>query len=126
MATKSPLNAVKEKFGDKAKLVEAVKAFTTDELWLARTRADRRQDKGLEQVSNTKLLKLHKTFSEVKDKFGTRAKLVDSILELEKRTKDDGFKARLDGFPVPRLYDHYKSANRRAKRASAKAEAVKK
>ena len=37
MAGKSPLNIVKARFGDKSKLVEAVKAFTTDELWLART-----------------------------------------------------------------------------------------
>lgn len=121
MAAKTPLTIVKERFGDKAKLVEAVKAFTTDELWLARTRADRRQDKGLENVSNTKLLKLHKTFTEVKEKFGTRAKLIDSILELEKRTKDDGYKSRLEAHPVPRLYDHYKSASKRQKRAQAKA-----
>ena len=112
---KTPLTVVKAKFGDKAKLVEAVKAFTTDELWVGRLATDRGGDKGLERVSNAKLLKLHATFSEVKQKFGTRDKLIGAILDLEKRTKDDGFKKRIAAYPVPRLYDMYKAAARRAK-----------
>ncbi len=120
MSKKSPLGTVKEKFGEKAKLVEAVKAFTTDELWVARTSADRGGEKGLHLVSNAKLLRLHATFSAVKEKFGTRDKLIAAIVELEKRTKDDGFKARLAGYPVPRLFDLYKAADKRAK-AAAKA-----
>ena len=60
--TKSPLQHAKEKFGDKAKLVEAVKAFTNDDLWLGRTN----DAKGLGRVSNAKLLRLHATFSAVK------------------------------------------------------------
>ena len=116
MAT--PLAVVKEKFGDKEKLVAEVEKFTKDDdLWVSRTNAN----KGLKHVSNAKLVKLHRTFSEVKEKFGTRAKLIDAILEVEKRTKDDGYKSRLGHFPVPRLYDLYKSA---AKRAGASAKAA--
>ena len=114
---KSPITIVKDKFGDKAKLVEAVKAFTTDDLWLARTNTE----KGLEHVSNSKLLRLHATFTTVKAKFGTRAKLIEAILEAEKRVKDDGYKARLGGFPVPRLYDQFLSATKRNKKAPAPA-----
>jgi hypothetical protein len=115
----TPLAIVKEKFGDKAKLVAEVEKFTKDDdLWVSRTNAN----KGLNHVSNAKLVKLHRTFSEVKEKFGSRAKLIDAILEVEKRTKDDGYKTRLGNFPVPRLYDLYKSAAKRAgvgaKRAS--------
>lgn len=107
----SPLTAVKEKFGEKSKLVAEIEKFTKDDdLWLSRTNAN----KGLKHVSNAKLMKLHRTFSEVKEKFGTRAKLIDAILEVEKRTKDDGYKSRLSAFPVPRLYDLYKSAAKRA------------
>jgi hypothetical protein len=107
----TPLAVVKEKFGDKSKLVAEVEKFTKDDdLWVSRTNAD----KGLNHVSNAKLVKLHRTFSEVKEKFGTRAKLIDAILEVEKRTKDEGYKTRLGKFPVPRLYDLYKSAARRA------------
>jgi hypothetical protein len=122
MARKSPLAVVKEKFGDKDKLVEAVKAFMTDELWVKRTGEDRGKDRGIEYVSNAKLLRLHATFTEVKDKFGTRARLVEAILELEKRSKDAGYQKRLDAFPVPRLYDMYRSAKRASDRAAKAAE----
>src|SRR6185437_11615587 len=106
---KSPLSLVREKFGDKEKLVAAVEQFTNDELWVSRTN----QNKGLAHVSNAKLLRLHDTFSAVKEKFGTRAKLVEAILEIEKRTKDEGFRQRLSEFPVPRLWDMYKSSSKR-------------
>jgi hypothetical protein len=107
---KNPLSIVKDKFGDKEKLVAAVEKFTGDDLWVARTN----KDKGLAHVSNAKLLRLHATFSAVKEKFGTRAKLIDAILEVEKRSKDEGYKKRLTAFPVPRLWDMYKSAAKRA------------
>lgn len=118
MASKSPLAIVKERFGDKAKLVEAVKGFATEDLWLGRVSSDRGGSKGLEHVSNAKLLRLHATFSEVKEKFGTRAKLIDEILVVLNRTKDQGYKKRLEAYPVPRLYDLYKSASKRAKAAA--------
>lgn len=119
---KSPLATVKDKFGDKTKLVEAVKALATEELWMGRTSADRGKDRGLEHVSNAKLLRLHAIFTEVKSKFGSRAKLIEEILTAENRTKDAGFKKRLEAYPVPRLYDLYKSSSKRAKaKAGAKA-----
>jgi len=114
MASSSPLSMVKDRFGDKSKLLEALKPFTSDDLWLPRTRADRGRGKGLEHVSNAKLLRLHRTFSEVKDRFGTRAKLIDAVLDVSKRTKDAGFRKRLEAYPVPRLYDLYKSTAKRA------------
>lgn len=109
MSTKNPIARVKEQFGDKAKLVEAVQKLGGDDLWVARTN----ENKGLAHVSNAKLLRLHRILSEVKEKFGTRAKLVDAILELEKRTKDAGYKERLSAWPVPRLYDTYRSTSKR-------------
>jgi hypothetical protein len=118
MATKTPLALVKEKFGDKSKLVQAVEKFTGEDLWVSRTN----EDKGLAHVSNAKLLRLHATFSQVKEKFGTRDKLIDAILELEGRSKDAGLRQRLSMWPVPRLFDTYKSATKRhsASRPSAK------
>lgn len=117
MASQSPLNKVKAKFESKSKLVEAVTAFTSEDLWVGRTNKDRGGKKGLAHVSNAKLLRLHTIFSAVKEQFGTREKLIASILEIEKRTKDEGYKSRLSAFPVPRLFDHYKSAQKRAKAA---------
>ena len=114
----NPISRVKEKFGDKAKLVEAVKAFVTEDLWLGRTSEDAGGNRGLEHVSNAKLLRLHAVFTEVKEKFGTRAKLIDEILTAQNRSKDQGLRKRLEGFPVPRLYDTYKSLQKRARAAS--------
>ncbi|MGO9836555.1 MAG: hypothetical protein ACLP1X_20345 [Polyangiaceae bacterium] len=108
---------MKEKFGDKAKLVEALEKLTGEDLWVARTN----KDKGLAHVSNAKLLRLHATFAEVKEKFGTREKLIGGLLELEKRSKDVGLRQKLSEWPVPRLFDAYKSALKRSTAASAKA-----
>lgn len=108
---KSPIASVKEQFGDKAKLVSELEKFTNDEdLWVSRLNAS----KGLAHVSNAKLLRLHKTFSDVKEKFGSRAKLIDAIAEIEKRAKDEGYKTRLGAYPVPRLWDMYQSVSKRA------------
>ena len=111
---KSPLATVKEKFGDKATLVAAVQALATEELWLGRTSKDRGHDRGLEHVSNAKLLRLHAVLSTVKEKFGSRAKLIDELIAGENRSKDAGFRKRLEAYPVPRLYDLHQSAKKRA------------
>ncbi len=117
MAKKSPLQLVKDQFGDKAKLVEAIKNFTTEDLWLGRTN----KDKGLDLVSNAKLLRLHAIFTEVKKTFGSRIKLIDAILGEAKRTKDAGHRAHFEKFPVPRLLDLYNSLVKRNKDAAKKA-----
>lgn len=113
---KTPLSQVKEQFSAetakdaKKKLVTELEKFTkSDDLWVNRTN----KDKGLAHVSNAKLLRLHAIFTEVKAKFGTRAKLIEQIAELEKRAKDDGFKAGLNAYPVPRLFDIWKSSEKR-------------
>jgi hypothetical protein len=107
----SPAAAVKDRFGDKEKLAAAIQSLATKDLWLDRVS----EDKGLERVSNAKLLRLHTALSTAKERFGSRAKLVDAILQLENRSKDSGFKARLEEYPLPRLLDTHKSAERRAK-----------
>jgi len=114
---KTPLASVKETFGDKKALVAAIEKLTGEELWLGRTS----KEKGLSHVSNAKLLKLHATFSTVKEKFGTRAKLIEAIATLEKRTKDEGYKARISAYPVPRLWDLYQATEKRSQRATKSA-----
>ena len=115
--SKAPAAVVKEKFGDKAKLVAALEKFVAGDLWVKRVN----EAKGLSRVSNAKLLRLVQVLGEVKEKFGTRAKLVDAICELEKRAKDEGFKQRLSTYPIPRLYDAYRAAARRASVAAKRA-----
>lgn len=115
MANKAPLAVVKERFGDKTKLVEAVKALAQEDVWLARTNQDHGGSRGLEHVSNAKLLRLHATLSAVKEKFGSRANMIDAILILENRAKDGGLRARLETYPAPRLYDRWRNLDKQAK-----------
>jgi hypothetical protein len=116
MAT--PGKTVKDRFGDKKKLVEALKPFLGADLWVSRENSD----KGLGRISNAKLVRLFDTFSAVQSKWGTRAKLIDAILDAEGRAKDDGYKARIETWPVPRLYDKWKSASKGTGSATPKAE----
>jgi hypothetical protein len=123
MANKAPLAIVIERFGGKGKLVEAVKQLASEDVWMARTNSDHGGSRGLENVSNTKLLRLHATLSAVKEKFGSRAKLIEAILVLENRTKDAGLRGRLDAYPAPRLYDRWTSLDKHAKAQKAAAKA---
>lgn len=112
---KSPLSVVKERFGAdrkeaKQKLVEAVRVLSNEDAWVERLS----KEKGLEHVSNKKLLHLERVLSSVKTELGGRGGLIDAILKLEKREKDEGYRARLTSQPTPRLYDHYRSAKKRA------------
>lgn len=120
----SPLQQVKGNFGDKAKLVSAVQSLATDALWLDRVNPD----KGLGKVSNAKLLRLHAALTRAKDQFGSRDALVGAVLALGKRAKDDGYKARLSAYPVPRLLDLHDSLSKKSSAPApvAKAEARRK
>jgi hypothetical protein len=106
---KAPLVEVRERFGEKNKLVEAVRDLTKGGLWVDRLN----DDKGLELVSNRKLLHLHAVLSDIKSQFGSREKLVQATLELEKRPGDEGYKTRLERWSTPRLWDHYRKVKRK-------------
>jgi len=110
---KTPLSKQKELFGSKEKLVAAVKKLATKDLWLDRVS----EAKGLDGISNAKLLRLHAALEDTKTRFGSRDKLIAAIAELEKRAKDDGFKAGLGTYPLPRLLDLHAAAEKRAKKA---------
>ena len=116
----SPLSLVKERFGDKQKLVAAVQKLATDGLFLDRVN----ESKGLARVSNAKLLRLHDCLTAVKKDFGSRDKLIGEILQLENRIKDEGFKSRLERYPTPRLVDAHSAAAKRIARAKKKADAA--
>ena len=60
MPSKSPLALVKDRFSNKEGLVAAVNALATDDLWNGRRLSE---DKGLDHVSNKKLLHLHVTLA---------------------------------------------------------------
>lgn len=112
---KTPLSLVQEQFQSKEKLVSALEKLATEDLFLDRVNGK----KGLVRVSNKKLLRLHATLSAVKDRFGSREKLIAAVAELEQRPKDQGYRARLESYPTPRLLDLLNAAERRAGRATS-------
>ncbi|MFZ5891112.1 MAG: hypothetical protein ACOY0T_08675 [Myxococcota bacterium] len=112
---KSPVSAVKEQFQSKEKLVEAVQKLATADLWLDRVNST----KGFARISNQKLLRLQAQLTDAKSRFGSRAKLIDAILELSKRSKDNGYKTRLEGYPLPRLLDTHGALSKKQSKATA-------
>ncbi len=111
----SPLSTVKERFGDdpkkaKQKLVEAVKKAAGKDLWLERVSAE----KGLEHVSNKKLLHLEQVFQAVSKEVGSRDKLIGEIAGLQGLAKDEGYKARLAEESTPSLWDRYRAVQSQA------------
>jgi hypothetical protein len=107
---KTPLARIKERFGSKEALVKELKAlFDKGDLFENRLNPDT----GLAHMANTKLLKLHDVATEVKERFSTRARLVEDMLKTLKREKDEGLRARFEKWGLPRLWDHYKSIARK-------------
>ena len=116
---KTPVSLVKERFESKEKLVAAVQKLATADLWLDRVSSG----KGLGRVSNAKLVRLHDNLTDAKKRFGSRDKLVSSIVELKKRNKDKGFASKLAAYPLPQLLDLHAAATRESKRAEVSAKA---
>jgi hypothetical protein len=118
---KSPLQLVKDRFGSKEALVKELKGLVEKtDLFVKKFS----EAKGLDRVSNLKLLRLHKLASEVQEKFGTRQKLIDAVVELEGRIKDADYRKRFEKFTLGRLVDVYRAGERRVKTAAKKAEAA--
>jgi len=117
---KSPLTLVKSQFNDKAGLIKSVQSLASKDLWFSRGENEKEDHERLQRVSNRKLLHLHEVLTDVKTKFGTRSALADEVLKLEKRTKDEGFRKRLEKWSTPRLWDAYRVAVKRDKASKAK------
>jgi len=108
--SKSPLSIVKARFGEdpkkaKEKLVAAVKKVAGKDLWLERLN----EEKGLDHVSNKKLLHLEKVFEAVSKNVGSREKLIGEIAKLQGRAKDEDYKASLGEQSTPALWDRFQA-----------------
>jgi len=107
---KTPIQIMKERFSDKDSLVKAVQGLMGTELSVERLNSD----KGLDSVSNKKLLHLHDVLSQVKKDFGSRDKLIKAIADGAKRAKDSDFAKSLAEVPTPRLFELYRAGKKRA------------
>lgn len=66
------------------------------------------------KASNAQLLRLEKVVAAVKEKYGNRAKLIESIGKTLGKAKDKDYLAKLETFSLPRLYDLARGVAKRA------------
>ncbi len=125
--SKTPLSRRTAAFGSKTDLIAKVKGLATEDLWVGRLN----DDKSWAGISNKKLIRLHEVLTHVKEKYGSRDKLIDAVVAAYGRAKDGDYKKHFATWPLPRLVDALQSAQKRAKgsdkaapkAAKAKAEA---
>ncbi len=114
MAKETPLQAVKRLYGNKEKLIDSV----VDVARGASEEAAEVKDR-LVSVSNRKLLKLASVGKSIKDKYGTRDKLVASLSGSLGKAKDKDYVEKLKGMSSARLLDMMKAAERKIRKQSA-------
>lgn len=117
---KAPVAAARKQ-GTKKELIEKVKSVATGDLWIDNLNSD----KGLAGVSNKKLLRLQAIFTKAKERFSSRAQIVDAIVAAEGRAKDNDYKKHFGDWSVPRLMDRLTAAEKAKKAADKKAAAKK-
>lgn len=96
----SPLQKVKERFGSKEKLAQAV----LDLFKQVKEEKEDLQDR-IKTAANTQLLRLHEVATQVRERFGSKEKLVEHLLSLQNRVKDAGYREKLASFSLPKLMD---------------------
>lgn len=69
----------------------------------------------LKTASNSQLLRLQRVVTAVKAKWGSREALIEAIGNVEKKSKDKDYLAKLGSFTLPKLYELATSAERRAR-----------
>jgi len=69
----------------------------------------------LRTASNQQLLRLQRVVETVKEKYGSRDKLVDSLAKALGKAKDNDYVAKLRTFSLPKLLDLARSSERRAR-----------
>ncbi len=95
----TPLHTVKEKFGSKADLVgQLVGAVDRGE-----GETDAELTERLMRVSNRKLLVLHERQSTLKERFGTREKLVSALVEKKLGRADADLQEKFGQYSTGRL-----------------------
>ncbi len=97
MAT--PLHTVKEKFGSKAELVKQLVSTVVPSEGETESELTER----LMRVSNKKLLVLHEREATLKDKFGSREKLISALVDKQLGREDADLQEKLGQYSTGRL-----------------------
>lgn len=101
---KTPLQSIKERFQSKEKLVDALLGV------LERRGGVSKEDlrRKLLAQSNSKLLVLHRREELIRERFGSRAKMIDSLIEAGKKKpakEDKDWRRRLESLSSGQLLD---------------------
>lgn len=103
----SPLAKVKRLHGTKESLVDTVVADLARETGEDAGELKQR----LLGSSNQQLLRLAEVLKTVKDKYGSKDKLVDALSAARGKAKDGDYMAKLRTLPLPRLLDMMRAAS---------------
>lgn len=135
---KTPLQTVKDKFGDRDKLVGELVGMVDK---MQGDDSDQQVRSRLMGLSNKKLLRLYAVEQKVREKFGDKDKLVASIIDARKKaglTADETYETKIRTFSKARLMDmtrmnmpepakkltpEQRMANKRGKKQRARAQA---
>jgi hypothetical protein len=114
MAKETPVQAMKRLYGNKDKLIEHVAEVARS----AGEEAGEVKDR-LASVSNQKLLRLAEVGKAIKDRYGSRDKLVVSLSDALGKAKDKDYVEKLRSFSPGRLLDLMKTTERKNRAKSA-------
>lgn len=103
----TPLARVKRLHGSKEALIDSLAAE------LAKETGESKDDvrERLAGAPNTKLLRLHETLTAVRDKYGSKDRLVESLSQARGHGKDQDYVAKLQTYSLPRLLDMMRAAS---------------
>ncbi|MCA9670737.1 MAG: hypothetical protein KC503_34310 [Myxococcales bacterium] len=113
MAKKTPLQQVKDLHGGKEKLVDKLAGMVELD---GESKDDFKER--LLAAPNSKLLRLHSIATEIRERFGDKAKLVDSLLGLQNKSKDVDYRDKLLTLSPTQLLSEHHAAERRAAKAA--------
>ena len=119
MSQKTPLQLVTEKHGGKDKLVDKLVGLVAQFGNKAEAEDKDATRARLLTVSNKKLLKLAQSTETLKASYGSRDKLVDTVMTGLGRTKDADYKKKLSTWTANRLLDLARTLDKRAKAKGA-------
>lgn len=103
----TPLARVKRLHGSKEALIDSLAAE------LAKDSADSKDElrERLAGAPNTKLLRLHQSLAAVRDRYGSKDKLVEALSQARGHGKDQDYVAKLRTYSIPRLLDMMRAAS---------------
>ena len=112
MASKTPAQIVKERFGTREDLVKAI---------LKLTDSDAGAKSRLMGSTNKKLLRIHEVATEVDKRFGGKKGLVDAMaaLQFPGSSPNPGWRTKMEGMTEKKLFELHRQLEHRARKAKA-------